>query len=386
MIDKLRQHPGVQSIVGRLLVTLKTLVTYFSRFSLLQIAAAAIIFAAIYWGLVASDRYVSEAHIVINRTDLAASKTPDLASVLTGPTLGQDERLMRDHLLSVDMLNRLDAKLDLRAHYSDGSYDPWSRMWSAQNPQEWFHQYYLSRVSAEIDDLSGILVIRAEAFTPEMAHRIAAMLVEEGERYMNEMAHRLARDQVQFLEAQLVPMEGRLQQARHAVVSYQNQKGMVSPQATVANLSAIVGKLEGQIAELKARRQGMLGYLSHDAPDIVQLDHEIDALEKQMVQEQSRMASPKGQALNRTVEEYQRLQMEAEFAQEVYRTALAALERGRVEAIRTLRKVSVLQSPTLPQHPLEPRRLHNIITFALVALLLAGVLHLIAAIIRDHKD
>lgn len=70
----------------------------------------------------------------------------------------------------------------------------------------------------------------------------------------------------------------------------------------------------------------------------------------------------------------------------MYKTALAALERGRVEATRTIKKVSVLQTPTLPEYPLEPRRWYNTLVFFLVAMLLAGVVHLVAAIVRDHTD
>jgi capsular polysaccharide transport system permease protein len=86
------------------------------------------------------------------------------------------------------------------------------------------------------------------------------------------------------------------------------------------------------------------------------------------------------------VEEYQRLQLSAEFALDVYKTALAALETGRVEATRTLKKVSILQSPFEPQYPVEPRRLYNIVVFILAALLIAGTVHLLGAIIRDHQD
>ena len=60
--------------------------------------------------------------------------------------------------------------------------------------------------------------------------------------------------------------------------------------------------------------------------------------------------------------------------------------RSRVEATRTLKKVSVLQSAGLPEFPLEPRRLYNLIVFVLTAFLLAGVLQLLSAIVRDHKD
>jgi capsular polysaccharide transport system permease protein len=51
-----------------------------------------------------------------------------------------------------------------------------------------------------------------------------------------------------------------------------------------------------------------------------------------------------------------------------------------------LKKVSVLQYPNEPQYPLEPRRIYNTLIFILFALMVAGIMHLLAAIIRDHKD
>jgi hypothetical protein len=66
------------------------------------------------------------------------------------------------------------------------------------------------------------------------------------------------------------------------------------------------------------------------------------------------LTSAKGQSLNKTVEEYQRLELEAQFQQDAYKSALVALEKGRVEATRTLKKVLVLQSPSMPEYPLRP--------------------------------
>lgn len=215
---------------------------------------------------------------------------------------------------------------------------------------------------------------------------MAALLVEEGERYMNGLAHRLAQEQVAFLEKQVTQMSDRAIEARQAVVAFQNQEGLISPQNTAESRSAIIGGLEAQLADLQARRTTLLGYLAPHAAEVVEVKLQIAALEKQIAQEQASLAAPNGQTLNATVEEFQRLQMAADFALEVYKTALVALEKGRVEATRTLKKVSVLQSPTLPQYPLQPRRTYNIIVFVLLALVLAGIVHLLAAIIRDHKD
>lgn len=351
------------------------------------IAAIAILGAIVYWGLLASDRYVSEARVVIERTDMAASATMDLGSLLTGATGGHrsDQLLLRTHLQSVDMLNKLEQELNLRAHYSSSEHDILSRM-GKDVALEHFHQYFLSRVSIELDEYSGVLVIKAQAYDPETARKIAAALVREGEKYMNELGHAMARDQVEFLEKQVERMSQQALQKRQELLDFQNRKGMLSPQALAESRQATINRLESQAIDYKARRAALLGYLTPQAAGVVELDLQIAAIEKQIAEEQSRLTSSKGQPLNTAVEEYQRLEMAARFAEDTYKTALVALEKGRLEALRTLKKVSVLQTPSLPQYPLEPRRIYNVIVFALAALIFAAIIQLLAAIIRDHQD
>lgn len=357
------------------------------RRRIFAVAFLASLLASFYWGLIASDRYVSEAHIIIQKTDLAAGEGLDIGGLLGGGGASHaDQMLLRDHLLSVDMLKKLDARFNLRAHYSDWHRDPLSRMWFEDTPMEKFYQYYLSRVSVDYDDYAGVLVIKAQGYDSKTAQAITTALVEEGERHMNAMAHSLARDQVAFLEKQVADMGDRVIRARQALLIFQNSKGMVSPQGTAENLAGIVNRLEATLADLRTRRAALLGYLTPNSSNIIELNQQIDAVEQQIEQEKTRLASPGGKMLNSTVEEYQRLQMNAEFAQDVYKTALVALERGRIEASRTLKKVIMLQSPTTPQYSLEPRRLYNTLVFILLMLLLAGVAHLLAAIVRDHKD
>jgi capsular polysaccharide transport system permease protein len=358
------------------------------RRPMFALALAASALASVYWCVVASDRYTSQATVIIQRTDLGAKSALDVSSLLAGSGGADrsDQLLLRNYMLSVDMLDKLDAALHLRAHYSDRSRDPLSRMWSDDIASEQFHEYFLSRVSVDFDEYAGVLVVKAQAFDPRTAQAIARTMVAEGERTMNAMAHALARDQVGFVERQVAELATRYRQTRQAVLRFQNDKGLVSPQDSAAHLAAAVNALEGKRTELQTQRTALLGYLAPQAPGVVELDTQIAAIDKQIAREQARLAAPAGKTLNGTVEEFQRLELEAGFAQDVYKTALVALERGRVEATRNLKKVTLLQKPTLPEYPVEPRRFYNTLVFILIALLLAGVAHLLAAIIRDHKD
>jgi capsular polysaccharide transport system permease protein len=358
------------------------------RNRILATTLLASLLAVLYWGLICSDRYVSEARVMIQRTDFSSVPGINIGAILgTGTKSNQeDQLLLRDHLLSMDMLRKLDAKLDLRAHYSDSSHDLISRMWLKDASIEWFYRYFLTRVEIEYDEYSGVLSIKAQAYDPKKAYAITAMLVEEGERFMNALGHALAQEQVTFLEKQVVQMQDRVLATRKVVLEFQNRKGLISPQATAENLVAIVSRIEAQLAELKARRAAMLSYLMPTSAGVVELDFQIAALEKQAEAERQRLTSPKGGTLNRVIEEYQRLELNAKFAEDVYKTALAALESGRVEATRTLKKVSIVQKPFEPQRSMEPRRLYSITVFVLLAFVTAGMLQLFAAIIRDHKD
>lgn len=343
-----------------------------------------------YWLGYASDRYISEANVVIEKTDLASSQGFDLGGLLLGGTGSGgnhgDQLLLRDRLLSTDMLRQLDARLHLREHYSDPRHDLLSRLWFKDASIEKFHKYYLERVSVEYDDYAGVLVIKAQAYDPQTARALTKALVTSGEQFMNDLAHELAREQVDFLDQQIRDV-GRLnQEARQALLRYQNQHNLVSPQSTTENLASIVNGMESQLSTLKANRTALLGYLMPASPSVVELDLQIAALERQIASEKAKLTAPHGKTLNATVEEYQRLEMNAAFTQDLYQTALAAFEKGRFEAARTLKKMSVLQAPTLPEYPLEPKRFYNSFVSVLLIGLGTGILHLIVAVIRDNKD
>ncbi|QKS64254.1 chain-length determining protein [Cupriavidus gilardii] len=352
-----------------------------------QAAAALCVLAALYWGLIASDRYVSEAKVVVERSDAIGANTSDFASLLIGNTAPQDLLLLREYLLSVDMLQLLDSRLNLREHYSTGGRDPLSRMWFRDASLERFHAHYLKRVNVEYDDYSRVLVIQAQAYTPEMARNIAEAMVREGERFMNEMTHRIASDQVVYIEKQVQAQGERAKEARQALLAYQNANGLVSPRGDIESLSSVVASAEAELAELKVRRASLKDVFTPQSSTIVQIDAQIAAVEREIASQRDRMVSTKGKrGLNRVIEEQERLQLAAEFSQDLYKTALGALEKARIEATRKLKNVAVVQQPTMPEFPLQPRRIYNIVVFVLMTLMLAGVVQLLRAIVKDHRD
>ncbi|MCB4321034.1 chain-length determining protein [Alcaligenes sp. 13f] len=342
----------------------------------------------VYWLVFASDRYVSEANVIIRKTDSVGAPTFDLGMLVSGVASVDraNQLLLRDYLLSVDMLKKLDASLDLRTHYSSSEHDLVSRMWFHDSSMEWFYRHYLSRVQVEFDDFSGVLRIKVQAYDPETAQAITQQLVQEGERYMNVLGHEMAQVQVDFLVTQVDQAQDRFQKASQDLLNYQNQAGLLSPQATAESINAIVAALEGQRAQLQTQLASLPKTLDRDHPNIVRIKQSLKAVDAQIKQEKLKLATPSGGTLNTYVEEFYRLEMNVQFTQELYKSSLGALEKGRIDATRMLEKVSVLQSATLPEYPMEPRRLYNSLVTLLLAMILAGILKLLKSIVLDHVD
>lgn len=356
---------------------------------LIKLVFLTAILSVTYWLFLASDRYVSESNVIIRKTDSIGMPSFDIAMLVSGVAGGVDrpsQLLLREYLLSVDMLQKLDEALDLRTHYSDSSHDIVSRMWFHDASMEWFHRHYLRRVDAVYDDFAGVLRVTVQAYDADMAQAIARMLVQEGERYMNVLGHQLAEVQVSFLTGQVNQAQQRFLQASQMLLRYQNQQGMLSPLVTAESISTIIAELESQRSKLQTQLATLPRTLDKNHSNIIMLKQALAAVDKQLQQEKTKLATPAGGTLNASVEKFQRLEMDVTFTQELYKSSLMALEKGRIDATRMLEKVSVLQSPTLPQYPMEPRRIYNTFVTLLLALMLAGIFKLLESIVMDHVD
>lgn len=349
------------------------------------VAVVAIAGAIIYWGLIASDRYVSRAHIVLQTPEIVTTGL-NVSSLLSGTSGAGDLLLLQDHLESFAMLKKLQQKLNLRSHYSSGDIDFLSRMDSADLPVEKFHEYIKSRIHITFDDYASLLQIEVQAYAPEMAQKITQALLDEGEKHMNLMGQRLAEEQLAFIETQVADLEQRLFEARDAMLDYQNKNGLVAPTQTVEAIFATVSRLEGELAVLKAQITARGTYQSNSSPELRRLKAEASALEQQITIEKHKLAQENGNALNQVSAEYETLELRAQFALELYSNALTTLETTRVEAARKLKQVSILEYPTLAEYATKPERTYNITVFAILALLLAAIAQLVVTVVRDHRD
>ncbi|EHL5426371.1 capsule biosynthesis protein [Campylobacter coli] len=369
----------------------KSINTFFSKikdlsiFDSFKIVWILMIFVIIYYILIAADRYVSTITMSVKSTTGSTQASGVLSLLTATSNTNEDIKFLQGYIESLDMLKILDEKIHLKKLYNEQYIDLFFSL-SSSSSIESYLKYYQNRVKVHVDDKTGLLNVEVEGFTPESAHLIAKTIMQESEKFINEISHKAAREQMSFAEEELIKYKERYQKAQNDLIAFQNKYGVFDPLKQAEAKAGLVTQLESDIAQREAKLLTMQSYMNDHAPEIVTLKAEITALKKQLVKERSKIsADNSSQKLNDLAAKFQDLTIEAGFAQSAYEAALKAYESARIEALRKIKQLVIVQTPDVPQSAKYPEKIYNILTAFIVLSLIFGVIKFVKMIIEEHK-
>lgn len=340
----------------------------------------------LYYLFIAADRYVSSITLSVRSMNSDIAPVSGLAS-LVGINTGarEDVLFLQEYIHSLDMLKILDKDIYLKLLYQAQQKDPFFAL-SEESDQERFLKFYQDRVKVIFDDTSGLLKVDVEGFTPQDAQIIANAILKESEKFVNEVSHKAAREQMAFAEKELLKAKERLQNAKNNLLAFQARYGVFDPLKQAEAKASLTNTIESQIATKETELATMQSYLNENAPQIIMLKAEIEALKEQLNKETSKIVSSKNtKRLNDLAAKFQDLTIEAQFAQDAYTVALTSIETTRIESSRKIKQLVVIQGANEPQSPTYPRKLYNIITIFVILSVLYGIIKLITMIIEEHR-
>lgn len=341
--------------------------------------------AVLYLGFIASDRYVSRAEVIIKQAD-QIKMLPDALSMLgLGGSNHQDVLLVQDYLKSWDLLAKLDKELDLKSHYQNDKADYFSRL-SDDVSREDFIEYYRNHLILQFDELSGVLTVELQTFSPEYGQQVVALMLKESERFINKLGHQVAQDQLAFVEKEVNRAYQRLQEEKAKVLAFQNSHQLISPESTSSARLGVVSQIESELVNQQAQLKQLRSYMKESAPAIISVQSRVDALTRQVEQERAKLTGQDKDAMNEITAGYMDVQTQATLAADLYKTGLISLEQARVEAYRKLKHLLVITQPTLAEDAEYPRRLYNLATIGVLLLLFYGLIVMGLATLREHQD
>ncbi|STO57328.1 lipopolysaccharide biosynthesis protein [Grimontia hollisae] len=358
---------------------------------------------AFYQTVIASERYESRAQLIVQQPDGFATMDASMA-LLSGFGMsvsgGSDAELVKAYIYSKDMLDYLVTELDVASHFTNDGIDMISRLESDYS-QEDLYELYRKRVAAEIDEKSSVISVVAQAFSPEYAQRLTQTITQRAEWYINKIGHDLAESQLKFIRGEHIRVEEKLLAAKQQLLIFQDQHKLLDPEAEGLAIQQIAYTLEAQLAEKQSALNALVSVMSDQAPSVVALKNEIEAIETQLAKERSRLSNRGGNTLPSIVStdstiaddlsvgeilaKYAELKIGLELALQAFTSSQISLEKARIEVYRKLKYLVVVESPTLPEDNAFPNVIYNITLFSLLLLMLFGIGRLVVATIHELK-
>jgi capsular polysaccharide transport system permease protein len=342
--------------------------------------------AGVYYGVVATDLYVSEARFVI-RTAKPSSALGGIGALLqlAGLSRSQDDAYaVHDYLTSRDALHQLAERVDLRAIYNHPDADVIARYPSVLfgTSDEQLYRYFQHRLTVIVNNTSGLTTMRVEAFRAADAQRVASELLSLAEGLVNKLNERMQQDAVKVAASEVARAEQRRVDNQIEITAFRNRELILDPGSNSAIVMELIGKLSAQLADTRAEIAETRGN-SPNSPQLVPLQQRAEAIEHQIALERGRVASS-SDGLADKIAVYERLMLEREFAVRTLEQAVIALETARIEGRRQQMYLERVVEPGLPDEAMEPRRWETVLTVFGFNVIGMGVLWLIGAGLREH--
>lgn len=342
--------------------------------------------ATVYFGLLASEVYVSESRFIV-RSPSKPNLSP-LGAVLGGGSLvgaSEESEAVTEFLGSRQALGTINQDGYVVRAWGNGSifwFDRFGRL-GADSGEDLF-EYYLDQVAAEDSTTTKVTVLTVKSFDPESAQTINRRLLEASEVLVNELSDRARRDAIAFAEAQLAIARKDAQSAALALAAYRDREGVIDPQLQASAGLQMISKLQDQLIAAQTQLLQMQTY-TPQASQIPYLRTQISNLEREIADQTAQLAGGR-QSLSAASVRYQELTLASEYAEKQLAITLSAYQEAQAEARRKQAYVERISQPSLPDDSAYPRRLRSILATFVLGLLAWGVASMLLIGVREHKD
>jgi capsular polysaccharide transport system permease protein len=343
--------------------------------------------ALLYWGLVATPQYVSEAHFMVRKTQ--ESRPNSLGLVLQGVGLSagvSDSFAVQEYVVSRDAAETLDRRFDLEKVFSRNGADVFSRYPGLmQHASEEARFKALKRfVTVSYNTASGITTLRVQAFAPQDAQAMNLTLIAAGEDLVNRLNARSAADAINEAQQAVVDATARHAEIQRQMTTFRNRERFIDPQTAAAESTQLISGLLSSAAQLRAE-YSQLQQTAPQSPQLPVIQSRIAAYEAQIAQERTKLTGD-ASSLVPKISAYENLALQGELASRALAEASSALLTAQQDARRQKLYLDRIVEPNLPDRATQPQRLRAIIIVFLSSLMVFLLGRLLCAGLREHRQ
>lgn len=340
----------------------------------------------VYVGFLKTSFYQSSAVITIKNLD-NSSTTTSILGLVSGQSNNttQDAMTLQEYLKSYEVYDKLDKEFHLSEYYASYDLDILQKMY-AFNTYEDYIELYNKHLNIIYDATSNITSISFLHVDSKKAQEIVTFLINEAENKLNEYNKQTAKKQLAFVENETEKQKQVLDTSIEKLGLYQDTQKTLNPNSQAETNTSILSELKGKLVENQAKLEKISKYLTNSSFEVIDLKREISQIENSIKQIKKEQSGSDKQTLNKSIFEFERIKAEVDLNTELYKQALLLLQSSKLDANKDKKILQVLVNANVAQSYSEPRRIRELVTVVLVLSLLYGILSMIIAIIKDHRE
>lgn len=329
-----------------------------------------------------NSMYISESKFVINSNSAEKALSISPQTLLNGGG-NNDIYVAIAYIKSMNLFNTIDQKLDLKTHFKSGDIVS-SLSTNATNKE--IEEYWKNIINVDIDSESELLKLAVRSYSPQFSLNIQKNILSELDSLINRMNEKAHKDAINLAEKEVQSSENEVEKTALELKNFRDNNTFISPEAEVTNFTNIIGNLEKQLSETKTELEQKLTYFKEDSLEIKTLKSKIDALNKQLNEVRTRIASNSTNKtiLSNSLNEYENLSLKHEFAKKKLESSMTSLEAARQISLTKTRYLVMVESPTLPDESLWPTPFKSAFITLLLTIFSVGIISLIISAIREH--
>ncbi len=364
---------------------------FVARVALILGVVVPAILSGYYYAAIASDQYEAESRMVVRtiglQTNAGGEGENGRVTMLGGAAVVQDAHIVVNYLKSLDIVQDLQAEIDLRSLFSGPDIDAFSRLDPDASAED-LHRYWLQQTSAYVDGPSGIIEFGVRAFRPEDAILISETAVARVAHVVETLSDQAKRDLLARAELELEEALALYVQSLDNLRDLQNSAGILNP-LTEAGVSTelittlFIEKLQAEAELATLRASGV-----STSPILAQLENQIATLNAQIEEQRAQMAGVQQNAgeLSAFFAQMNALETDRLLAESLYQSASRGYDIAKSTTQRQSTFVSVFAAPILPSIPTYPNRFAFWAIFVTCCLAAWATFVLVWAAIDDHRN
>ncbi|PSS59516.1 hypothetical protein C6558_37940 [Ensifer sp. NM-2] len=354
--------------------------------SLLFVFILPSIISVVYYGIIASDQFVSEARFLVKSSDgREISSFGGLGALLGGQST--DAAIVSEYIHSRAMIEALGKKFDLRKIFSSDEGDFFARI----NPDasaEDLVEHWEKQVSIKTDRASGLITLTVRTFSPETSRALAGEIVELSERMVNDLTGRNRSTSLVETHEGLLRSQEVLRQAVIDLRDARNEAGILDADVENKAITEIMTALSLEESKVDVQIASLIRTETTSGPQLRALQARAAAIKDQLATYQQQLAGGNltGQdrdLADRSASLSQRA-LEVKIAQNEYARASASYELARLNAERQKSYLLTYVQPRRADEALYPNRVLMSFVVSISAFIAWAVLAGIALLVRDH--